>query len=472
VSRTKAEVVVPTGKLWPRTPSGASFNIEVFGATGEYQSGKTLLGLSIAPGVHPAGHPFAGQPRTLYLDHEKSGGTYGGTGCRRIDVPAEMLAAGKDYTPINVYLFMLEKCNEAKPGQYDVLVVDPVTDVEGGLVAYVRKNCGLFGLTEKQLERAGGLLWGAVKDAWKGDLLKISAKFKCFFFTSHLRDVWAGNVNTGKREPKGKDTLFELASLYVWLERKPDAEGRVPAVPSAIVLKQRLADTMMDDAGNLSIVNLLPPRLPICTAQTIRQYIASPPDYSKLKEGERIVDEKPTEVDMERLRLARAEAERDTAGSRLELLRRQAELVAMNAVAAASAPQSPDRTAAKHQGAADKRTAAAEQAKIDGLKEEAETKLAAVREQEKRLMETQPADVRMAGDHRPEPPTNLATRSQIAEIRELVTKIGLPPEKLMAVLAKAGVMKVGELPPELALKLIESLRKKVANPPFDPTPAA
>ena len=75
MAKSSKDFVLKPGRLWPDAPSGNPMEIEVFGATGEYKSGKTLLGLSIAPGVHPECHQFVGQPRTLYLDFEKSGGS-------------------------------------------------------------------------------------------------------------------------------------------------------------------------------------------------------------------------------------------------------------------------------------------------------------------------------------------------------------------------------------------------------------
>jgi hypothetical protein len=485
MSKTKNDVVIPAGKLWPKTPSGGDLQIEVFGATGEYKSGKTLLGLSIAPGKHPQGHQHAGQPRTLYLDFEKSGGTYGGTGCRRIDVPATMMAEGIDYAPLKVFEYFLKTVNGLQPGQYDVIVADPVTDIESGLVEYVKRNCRQFGLSENQVQKGGGILWGAVKDYWKQVLLKLSTRCQCFYFTSHLRDVWQGNAPTGKREPKGKETLMELASLYLWLERKPNDKGEVSDAPSAIVLKQRLADTFMDDAGALRVVPLMPPRIPVATVAAIRQYIANPPDYQKLATGERVIEAKTTEEDLERLKLQRAEAERATEETRLERMRRIEEYQAGQRKATETQPPAADQTAQRQNDAEARRKqeakAAAETAEIERLKAEAEAKLAEAKATEERLIaghdqwrpgkETQEAQSagsssgngNGASNGTATVPGDFCTRAQALEIAELFRELQLDREKILAILAKAKVEKIGQLKRSDALLLAEKLKAALAR---------
>jgi hypothetical protein len=361
--------------------------IDAWGATGEYKSGKTILGLSIAPGVHPEGHPFAGQPRTLYLDFEKSGATYGGTGCKRVDVPSEMLARkGNKYTPKDTAEWFLEYISKLKPRQFDVLMVDPATDVESGIVDIVRGDPAAHGYTAPQFAKSPPLLMGAVKAFWKQILLKLSNVCQTFYFTAHLRDEFAGNTPTGRREPKGKDSLLEVATLYVWLERKTK-DGKTQDAPSALCEephgKSRLADTWIEN-GELKVQQLLPPRIPVMTMRALCEYIASPPDFSKLKEGEKIVDVAFSEADMERLKIQRAQAEADAANARLSLVDRQQQLTAIRAAAAAGQPQTPDRTA--QQSAAEKRQAEGEvarqanaeaQAKLDAAKAEGERLLAA-----------------------------------------------------------------------------------------------
>lgn len=441
--------LIPQGRLWPNTPSGAPLSIEVFGATGAYKSGKTLLGLSIAPGVHPGGHPFEGKARTLYLDFEKSGGTYGGTGCCRIDVPAKMLELTKGhYRPLDVFLWFLDLVeNKIQPKQFDVIVCDPITDIESGQVDWVKANSKLFGLTEGQINKGGGLLWGAVKDSWKQILLKLATKCQCFYFTAHLRQVWEGNTPVaGKKEPKGKDTLMELSSLYLWLEREPDKKGIVSPVPAAVVLKERLADTCMAADGQLSIVQLLPPRLPVATVDAIRTYIANPPDYASLAPAERVVEKELTEQEKLQLQLQISENQKETEQNRVALLARQEELKRLSLQQTLQKPQEPDQTAAMQMAkrAAEQAAAAKEKeaAEIARLTAEAEAAMAKSKAQEAKLLAETPAET--------------VSGPQISRAREIFGAIGKPAA---AFKNRCGGLSFARLTPSAAAGVLVWLEK-------------
>jgi hypothetical protein len=129
-----------------------------------------------------------------------------------------------------------------------------------------------------------------------------------------MANVWQGDRPTGKRKPKGKETLMELASLYLLMERKADDKGRMPTKPAATVLKSRLVHARFDPAsGDLDMVPCLPPRLPEATPAAIRKYMENPPDYSKLKKDELVREDKMTSEERELIALQKAEAERDAA---------------------------------------------------------------------------------------------------------------------------------------------------------------
>lgn len=328
--KTETEIVIPPGRLWPDTPWGQPMSIEVFGATGEFATGKTILGLSIAPGVHPPGHAFEGQPRTLYLDLEKSGASYAGTGCKRIDVPAEMTKVyGPDWTAKNVAEWFNSVPARVNPGQYDVCHVDPINDIEAGEVDIVKANPTAYGYSKGQIDNSVPLLMAAMKAHYKKLLMAFAGAFKCLYFTTHLRDEFKGGKPTSRREPRGKETLAELASLYLWLERLPDENGKQSPVPSAIVLKHRLSDTRVNETGQLEVVELMPRRIPVATVRAIRQYIANPPNIDKPAAGEQVIEKPITEIEVQRTRLAVAEAEANAANARSSLLERQKELAAI-----------------------------------------------------------------------------------------------------------------------------------------------
>ena len=462
MAKVKTEIVLPPGRLWPNTPWGSPMEIEVFGATGEFSSGKSLLGLSIAPGVHPIGHAYAGQPRTLYLDLEKSGTSYAGTGCQRIDVPAEMSKAlGPKWTARQVAEWFNSVPSRIKPGQYDVIVVDPINDIESGEVDIVKANPTDYGYTKAQLDKSVPLLMAAMKAHYKKLLMGFAGVFKCLYFTVHLRDEFKGGSPTGRREPRGKETLAELASLYLWLERLPDDKGRTSAVPSAIVMKHRLSDTRVNEAGELEVVELMPRRIPIATVQAIRQYIASPPNIEKPAAGESVIEKEVTEIELQRMRLATAEAQAQAATQQTALIDRQMELAAIRRQAV------PTETAAIAQARIAQETAEAK-AKDEAIKQD----LAAKQAEGARLAAaTPPADKpampgpleRAASASGAESGTTAdpssATDYRVERFRHLLRTCGIEPAKIQAAMGQHGANRFTELDEAKQDALLEAMQK-------------
>jgi len=287
--------------VWPKP-------IEVIGVTGEYMSGKTLFALTIDPS------------RTLIFDTEKSSGGYAADlGATRIDIPGELMRAKKqDFKPLDVFLYFRQAVKKIEPGKYSVIALDTVSEVESGLADYVSANPAEFGRTAAQYIKMQGLMWGDVKELWKAILSDLASRCQTFVFSSHMTSVWAGDKPIpGKRKPKGKETLMELASLYLHLERKPDAAGNIPSKPSATVLKTRLSSFIPGPDG-IEIVPTLPPRLPEATPAAIRRYMSAPKKPEAYDKSELAPVETMTEDDRLLIRLATAEAERDAAAMSLQ----------------------------------------------------------------------------------------------------------------------------------------------------------
>jgi hypothetical protein len=304
IRQLNSEIITP---LWSQP-------IPIVGVTGRFGSGKTLFGLTIDPA------------HTLGYDTEKSSASYEALGFTRVDVPGEMLARfpGGGYKPIDTFTWWLAHVHNIAPHTYRVIMLDTVSEIESGLVEWVRANPQAFGHTSGQYAKMSGLLWGDVKDLWKRILSDIAARCETLVYTSHMTSVWSGERPTGKRKPKGKETLHELASLYLHLEREPDRQGNVPDKPAALVLKSRLAVPRINpETGGVEIVPLLPPRIPVATPAAIRKYMVTPPDYARLAEDERVPETTITEDERAEIRLATAEAERDAETLRLQRLERQ-----------------------------------------------------------------------------------------------------------------------------------------------------
>lgn len=289
--------------------------IPIIGCTGEYASGKTLFGLTIAP------------KETLVYDLEKSSESYLSLGFTRVDVPAELQKRYPGgYKPAQTFEWWRDHVRSLTPGRHRAIMLDPASEIESGITEWVRANPGYFGRTAGQYVKMSGLMWGDVKELWKGLLTDLASRCEVFVFAVHMADVWSGDrPMPGKRKPKGKSTLMELASLFLQMERKADAKGNVPPKPAAIVLKSRLAHTRLGEDGEVSIMPALPPRLPVATPAAIRQYLLHPPDYSHLRPEEQAPERGLSDDDRAAMRLATAEAERDTEQMRLDRLQRQQE---------------------------------------------------------------------------------------------------------------------------------------------------
>ncbi len=314
--------------------------IPVLGVCGEKFSGKTLLLASIDPA------------HTCMIDLEDSSESYNIEFAQRVSLYDEMLKKhGKNATPLQCFEWFSSFVDSIKPGQFTVLAVDPISDIESGLVDWVKANPTKFGHTAQQYEKASGLLWMDVKSHWKMMLGILSRKVQTFAFSVHMGNVFKSGAPTGKRAPKGKETLFELASLYLEVERKPDDKGKIEKKPSAKVLKSRLAISKFVD-GELEHFPILPPRLDVATPAAIRAYIKTPPDYSKLKKSELLTPEHLSEDDKLEIQREIAQTQLEVEQTKLtalEMLKQQTERQAelrLKQAAAAAAMQKPESVVA------------------------------------------------------------------------------------------------------------------------------
>lgn len=483
----KKKPIVPPGGLWPNMPiSDSPVVIAVIGGTGEYRSGKTLFGLQIAPGLHPEGHKFAGKPRTRVYDVEKSTSTYQGTGAEIVNVIEEVQKGcgnpndGSVRIPsaLEIYMWLIADIAKLQPGQFDCIMIDPITDFDGGLASYIRHNPNKFDLTANQISQGGGLLWGAVKQHWKTVLATIASRCKTFYFTAHLRDEFMGAIPTGKREPKGKDTLLELASLYLWFDRKAAIDGSVPEKPRAIVLKERLSDTIFDAAtGDVRIVPLLPPRIPVATPQSIREYIANPPDYAKLKDEEKYVEAAITDDDRLALKAMISTNEAAAASSSLAASESQQRIIEMQQkIMATAGNQLTDRSAELLAKQEQKRELGAESALTQSTTEpaaepEAPAEPAKTDAEPEKKQSAKPTAAQAGGVVDIEDLKKLKKllnniqwpedgRATDEHIKDLLIRSGVPQEN--------GQVQAIKMPEELCTKLIELTKKKLVKQGVDP----
>jgi len=122
--------------------------------------------------------------------------------------------------------------------------------------------------------RLTALGWGELKRRERSMLLSLKGKCKLLILTAHMRMEFIGKRPSGRYEPKGKETIAELASLSLILERKDNNP-----IPSAIVEKSRLITSDMKP--------MLPPRIPVCTWDSIIAYLLRPPNWDELTDEEK-----------------------------------------------------------------------------------------------------------------------------------------------------------------------------------------
>lgn len=455
--------------------------IPVIVGTGEFSSGKTLFGLGICPGS-----------QTLVFDNEGSSLTYKAIGFDHVDMVRELSAKYPNgFTSEQRFLWWKDEIvKRGKTGKYRVAVVDPASEIEDGLADHVRANVGRFGLTQSQCDKSPALFWGVMKKEWKVLIDTLRTYYETIYFTVHLRDEFKAGAPTGKREPKGKETLFELASLFLWFCREIEKESGQPTkVPSARVLKSRLAKATVAADGELAVVPVLPPRLARATPKEIRRYVAIPPDYSNLLEEERVRDQQMSEDERLMIQASiaanRAEAVRAEAAL-VERRMQAAEIAKANAERAANSK--PDMSAeyaankaAKTAASAVATIAASEKAAASGEKSvEKDAEKAAEKVAEKATDTSPPAgqQEQKSADSNPTEPVQSAiatsqssavaspakcTTSQLQELDSLRSKLRIPDAQWRDGIAKrtGGSQDPRDLTTEKANEVIAVLRENV-----------
>jgi hypothetical protein len=288
--------------------------LSVIGVTGPFGSGKTLFTLGIDPNCFRSPGPDT-EKTTIHWDTEDSATPFAPSlNFLHIRLGRKMVEKfPKGHKPIDLFLFWLEQMRTIQPGRFRVGIVDTISEIEEGLCDWVRANPATFGHTSGQYSKMEGLFWGDVKSYWKRILTEALSRFETFAFTSHTKVVWRGSAPTNQKTAKGKETLWELASLYLWLDRSPKPGSKTaPTKPSGTIFNNKNRLVRFDPATG-ELQPILPPRLPEATPTAIREYIRHPADYSNLKPEERAIDSESLSAD-DRLQL-QAQIASDTASA-------------------------------------------------------------------------------------------------------------------------------------------------------------
>jgi len=300
------------------------YKIPVVVLAGETGSGKTLWGLTADPDTLNFDVP----PLVITWDTEGSSEPYEGhLNFKRVDLVKRCVEAyGSNYNPEKMFLALKEDIAALVPGKYSVAMIDTASEIEAGHADYIRTHPGECGYTAVQFAKAAPLMWGAVKADYKKLMMGLASKVETLVICVHMRDEFRSSKPTGKRKPKGKDTLMEIASLYMILDRSaPPGKKDPPMVPSGII-NPPMGKTRIVGIVNGKVQQMLPPFLKDASPDGIRHYLSTPPDFSSLAPSERAKPiQEMTDDDRLELRSSIAADEASKASSELatEELRRE-----------------------------------------------------------------------------------------------------------------------------------------------------
>lgn len=447
---------VPMEPLWPR-----GISIPFIGVTGEFGSGKTLFGLLIDP------------ERCVHFDFEKSAQTYeSGLPFKRIDMQDEARAKFTNgrYRPQDLFTLWRDKFTSIPKGRFRVAVIDDVSTLEDGLFEYVRSHPAEFGYTAAQFAKSEPMVWGAGKSYYKS--LMLAAGIECCVMVTHMRAQFAGNRPTGKREAKGKETVMELASLYLMLDRKADDKGKVPEKPNAMKLKDRLSIFIQNkETGEFEPHPALPPRITGCTPARIRWYINNPPDYAKLKKDELALPEQLSDDEklMLNAQMASDQKEAAIAQSANQAAVNEAAKIRLTAIqlapGAVAQDQSAGVVAAVEQKTAGQAIEHQEHAS-DPETSNVEAEIPAAPVNVEAVVAAGAAlTAGLSLDSTDVPAVPMVTVEQLTQMKALKDQLQITDEIWKAAIAKRGVQKAKELTFQQADEFLANLEKKLQSIP-------
>ena len=104
------------------------------------------------------------------------------------------------YTPKQAFEYWYSCIQAINPGEFTVIATDPISDIEDGLVEWVKSRYKDFGFKSAEaFQSTGGIFWSKVKSEWKRILADLAARCQTFAFTSHLKAVWRhGKLSTNE----------------------------------------------------------------------------------------------------------------------------------------------------------------------------------------------------------------------------------------------------------------------------------
>ena len=304
--------------------NGKPLRIRRIGCTGGFGDGKSLFVDRIDT------------RNTFKIDLEASSDTFNLPFKKYVCLYDEVKTVNSSGIPtaLECFLWFDDMLEKVKPGEYTVVAVDPINEIQSGCYDWVYSNPGKFGRTQGQYDKMTAMVWGDVKTYLDMRIGMLTNKIETFAYTVHMGQVWKdGKPVEGKMKAKGSDVFRKMADVFFVLSRPVDPKtGVQPEKPIGIIAppigKCRLVHANPDDCDDAQPI--LPPVVKNLTANAIRRYILKPPNYKELDPAQRVPHYELTDDDKLQMQLRIAEAQEESERLRNERLANVADAAARN----------------------------------------------------------------------------------------------------------------------------------------------
>lgn len=189
---------------------------------------------------------------------------------------------------------------ELEVGKYDIIGIDPMSDLYFGSFFFVGQNSKLFGKSPQRYNGREGVIaqWADTKLWWKKMINNLKPYCQTLVLTSHPKDLYdkSTKLPTGRKAARGAD-ITEAVSLQLWLFKPEDKDHNGLAAAHknhvgnywTLVKKNRLSYHVPNErTGIPRVAQILPNKIvPEVYGQTpvelIMAYMKQPmPDYGDL----------------------------------------------------------------------------------------------------------------------------------------------------------------------------------------------
>jgi hypothetical protein len=439
----------PGEPFWGRV-NGEPLKIRTIGVTGPFGSGKSLA------------CDMIDARNTLKIDIESSSSAFNLPFKKHLVMYDEVKTKNSSGipSPVECFVWFRDLLKGIDPGTYTVISVDPINEIQQGAYDYVVSHPKEFGRTSGQYDKMTALAWGDVKTMIDMMVGVLSGKIETFAYTMHMGQVWKAGKPSGEMKAKGSDVFRKMADVVFVLNRPVDPKtGKQIDAPIALITppigKSRLVHANADTG---EIKPILPPAIHGLSATKIRDYIAKPPNYKKLKGSEIAPVETLNDDEKLQLRAQIAQDEREAEEAKNARLADVKDAAERNSAAkrkAAEPKKEAPVEAPDPSSTPEPVSAPADDKSTDSTTEPAKAAVEAQEEPEGKATTASPKD-----GHSSDVETPLATlkpEEKVELVRSQMKALGMSKEQSLKAIAKRG--KEGDKLVDLTPEGLEDLRK-------------